>query len=149
MKDLSDKVAVVTGAGSGIGRGIARALARAGMRVVASDVEAETAEATAEELRKSGARAIGVRTDVSSRAELTALRDAALAEFGAVHVVCNNAGIYIGGGVLEIAESDWNWTLAVNVMGVVRGCQVFGPLLVQQGEGHFIGTQRPLERILF
>ena len=140
MRELIDKVAVVTGAGSGIGRGIARALARAGMKIVAADVEAETAETCAEALRGAGAVALGVQTDVSSREQLSALRDAALSEFGSVHVVCNNAGIYIGGGALEIAESDWQWTLAVNLMGVVNGSQVFAPLLVQQGEGHIVNT---------
>jgi NAD(P)-dependent dehydrogenase (short-subunit alcohol dehydrogenase family) len=140
MKELRGRVAVVTGAGSGIGRGIARALARAGMRVAVADIERETAEAVAAELAASGADALAVRTDVSSRADWLWLRDAVLREFGAVHVVCNNAGIYVGGPVLDIAESDWEWTLGVNVMGVVHGSQVFAPLLAQQGAGHIVNT---------
>jgi len=140
MQQLEGRVAVVTGAGSGIGRGSARALAARGMAVVVADIEAEAARTVADEIEDAGAAALAVATDVSSRAQVEALRDAALGAFGAVHVVCNNAGVFCGGPMLACSEGDWRWTLDVNVMGVVHGSQVFAPLLVAQGEGHIVNT---------
>ncbi|MEZ4216491.1 MAG: SDR family NAD(P)-dependent oxidoreductase [Myxococcota bacterium] len=140
MEDLRDRVAVVTGAGSGIGRGIARALAKAGARVVVTDVEEGAAAATAAAIREAGGSASSHRVDVAEAGAFERLRDAVLREHRAVHVVCNNAGIYTGGPLLDMAESDWDWSLSVNLRGVVRGSQTFAPLLVQQGEGHIVNT---------
>ena len=140
MREWKGKVAVVTGGGSGIGQGLCRALAGDGLRVVVADVEAERAEATRAEIVSRGAEAIAVRTDVTRRADLEALAQQARSAFGAVHVVCNNAGVATGGDVLAATEAEWRWLLDVNVMGVVQGCQVFAPLLVAQGEGHILNT---------
>jgi NAD(P)-dependent dehydrogenase (short-subunit alcohol dehydrogenase family) len=140
MREWKGKVAVVTGGGSGIGQGLCRALAGDGLRVVVADVEAERAEATRAELVSRGAEAIAVRTDVTRRADLEALASQARSAFGAVHVVCNNAGVATGGDLLTGTEAEWRWVLDVNVMGVVQGCQVFAPLLVAQGEGHILNT---------
>jgi len=96
MRRLSDRVAVITGAASGIGRALADRFAAEGMRCVLADIEDSALDEAVGELRRSGATAIGVRTDVSSAADVQVLADAAIAEFGAVHVLCNNAGV--GGG---------------------------------------------------
>ena len=140
MQEIEGRVAVVTGAGSGIGRGIARALAKAGAAVVVTDVEAEAADRVAKELRKQGARALARGVDVGERGALEELRETVLSELGAVHILCNNAGVFCGGPVLDMADSDWNWSLSVNLMGVVHGSQTFAPLMAQQGEGHIVNT---------
>ena len=141
MQDVKSKVAVVTGAASGIGRGIAQALARAGMRVAVAEVEAAGAETTASDLRDAGADAIGVPTDVADAASVEALADTVFRELGAVHVVCNNAGVIVGGPLEKSTAHEWEWLLGVNVMGGVNGCRTFAPRLREQGQGgHIVNT---------
>ena len=136
MKQLARRVAVVTGAGSGIGRALARALAHEGARIVAADVdEAGMAETTR------GLDAIAVRTDVSQRSQVLALADRAFSEFGAVHVLCNNAGVAVWGGLERATHRDWEWVLGVNLWGVIHGIEAFVPRMVAQGEeGHVVNT---------
>ena len=133
MQNLTGKVAVVTGGASGIGHAMATRFAAEGMKLVLVDVEAGPLAEAAKPFEASGVEVLTQQIDVSDPAKMDALAQSTLDRFGSVHVVCNNAGIYVGGGALEIAESDWRWTLDVNLMGVVNGCQVFAPLLVQQG----------------
>ena len=144
MQQLSGRVAVVTGAASGIGLAMARRFGEEGMNVVLSDVEEKALAVATLTLTKDGIRAIGVPCDVRFPESVDALRDATLKEFGAVHVVCNNAGVARapGGGYMwEYDLNDWNWILAVNVMGVVHGIRSFVPVLVEQGEeGHVVNT---------
>ncbi len=140
MRDLAGKVAVVTGGGSGIGRGLCRGFAAEGMAVAVADVDPASAEETAAGLRARGARAIAVRTDVSDRKALEELAERVSRELGGVHLVCNNAGVFVGGRPLENTEADWRWLLDVNLMGVVHGCHVFAPRLLAQGEGHIVNT---------
>jgi NAD(P)-dependent dehydrogenase (short-subunit alcohol dehydrogenase family) len=141
MKELQDKVAVVTGAASGIGRALAGRWAAAGMRVVLADVEPAALDAAAHELARSGARAIAVRTDVSKPGDVEALGKAALDAFGAVHVVCNNAGVSVSGLSWMHTLADWEWVLGVNLWGVIHGVRVFTPILLGQGaEGHIVNT---------
>jgi NAD(P)-dependent dehydrogenase (short-subunit alcohol dehydrogenase family) len=136
VDELEHKTAVVTGAGSGMGRAFAERFARAGMHVVLADVEEpKLAEAT-EAVRDLGPGAIGVPTDVSDENAIHRLRDEALDAFGAVHVVCNNAGV--GGGNETLA--DWQWVMDVNFWGVVHGMRTFLPLLQAQDEGHIVNT---------
>lgn len=143
MKDFAGKVAVVTGGASGIGRAIAERLAREGMKLVLADVEEPALRATVEALRAAGAEAIGVPTDVTSFASVQALEREAVAVHGRVHVLCNNAGV----GALEdvplweLPESDWRWTLAVNLWGVIHGVRAFLPGMLAHGEdGHVVNT---------
>ena len=140
MENLEGKTAVVTGAGSGIGAGIARAAAVAGMNVVVADIDQELASAVAQSIISSGGDAIAVRTDVSDLAEVEALREAALKAFGAVHLVCNNAGVWVGAMMAEADIKDWQFLINVNLYGVIHGVKVFLPDLLAQGEGHIVNT---------
>jgi NAD(P)-dependent dehydrogenase (short-subunit alcohol dehydrogenase family) len=139
MRDVRDKVAVVTGGASGIGRALARRLAAAGAHLVLADLEETPLAATVAELVAEEASVIGVVADVASAADVEAVRDRALDAFGAVHVVCNNAGV-VGGGVIDSSLAVWEWVIGVNVMGVVHGVHTFLPLLLEQDEGHIVNT---------
>lgn len=139
MRELQDRVAVVTGGASGIGRALARRFASAGMRLALADVEEAPLVATVAELEAEGAAVVGVVADVAVAADVEAVRDRALSAFGAVHVVCNNAGVG-GGGIVDAPLAMWEWTIGVNLMGVVHGVHTFLPLLLEQGEGHIVNT---------
>ena len=143
LKDMKDRVAVVTGGASGIGLGMARAFAAEGMRVVVADIEEEAREGAVAGLRDAGAEVLGVACDVADRKSVEAVRDAALSAFGGVHVVCNNAGVAGGNPAPTWAspQEDWDWVLGVNLMGVVYGEQTFVPIMLEQGQGgHVVNT---------
>ncbi|MEU5588878.1 SDR family NAD(P)-dependent oxidoreductase [Streptomyces chrestomyceticus] len=142
MDDLRGRTAVVTGAASGIGRGMAEAFADAGMRVVLSDVEEAVLRVTAAELRDGGADVHAVVTDVAEADDVTALAASALRAYGAVHVLCNNAGVYTGSKPSwESTLDDWAWILGVNLMGVVHGIRTFLPVMIEQDEeAHIVNT---------
>jgi NAD(P)-dependent dehydrogenase (short-subunit alcohol dehydrogenase family) len=141
MKELRDRVGVVTGAASGIGRALARRFAAEGMSVVLADVERPALEKAAAEIEAGGARAIALPTDVSKPEQVDALARRALDAFGAVHVVCNNAGVFTSGPIWEQTLGDWKWVIDVNLWGVIHGIRTFVPLLLQQGgEAHIVNT---------
>jgi NAD(P)-dependent dehydrogenase (short-subunit alcohol dehydrogenase family) len=140
MDDLEGKVAVVTGAASGIGRALADRWAESGMKVVLADVEQEPLDAARDELDAAGADVLAVRTDVSDGDQVDALAAATIEHFGAVHLVCNNAGVGGGGLSWEASREDWDWVLGVNLWGVVHGIRAFVPHLVAQDEGHVVNT---------
>jgi NAD(P)-dependent dehydrogenase (short-subunit alcohol dehydrogenase family) len=143
MKEFAGKVAVVTGGGQGIGRALVERFTDEGMKAVVADVVPDLVEQTTRELRDEGRDVIGVVTDVTSLESVEALRDATLDAFGAVHIVCNNAGIGSGseGQIWEHHVNDWRWSLDVNVMGVVNGINAFVPIMLERGEdGHVVNT---------
>jgi NAD(P)-dependent dehydrogenase (short-subunit alcohol dehydrogenase family) len=140
MQDLAGKVAVVTGGGSGIGSGICRSLAAAGMHVVVADINLPTAETVAAALREQGAKSFAARVDVSDRNSLQQLALTAQRQFGGIHVLCNNAGVLVGGPMHEMTDGDWQWLISVNLRGVVHGSEIFGPILAEQGAGHIVNT---------
>lgn len=140
MRELRGKTAVVTGGASGIGRALAERFLDEGMRVVVADVEPAALEAAATALGAKG-EVLAVRTDVARGADVEALAEQAWARFGRVDVLCNNAGVSIGGLVWEHTVADWEWMLGVNLWGVVHGIRVFVPrMLAQGGEGHVVNT---------
>jgi NAD(P)-dependent dehydrogenase (short-subunit alcohol dehydrogenase family) len=140
VHDLDGKVAVITGGASGIGWAMARRFADAGMMIVLADIEEPALEARAAELIEAGHEALAVPTDVSEPGPVHALRDRALDRFGAVHLVCNNAGVGGGGQMASLTERDWQWVLGVNLWGVIHGIQAFLPTLLDQGHGHIVNT---------
>jgi NAD(P)-dependent dehydrogenase (short-subunit alcohol dehydrogenase family) len=142
MKEVAGKVAVITGAASGIGRGMAEAFVDAGMKVVLSDIEPAALEATTEALRAAGADVHSVLADVSKPQQVDALAEQTLEKYGAVHVLCNNAGVGAAGGASwESTLDDWTWILGVNLMGVVHGLRAFVPVMLKQGgEAHVVNT---------
>ena len=136
LKALAGKVAVVTGGASGIGKGIARRLKAEGMQLVIADIEPGPLEAAAAELD-----AVGVRVDVSDYASVEALAAEVERRFGAVHLVCNNAGVGSTAKIADMQLSDWRWILDVNLWGVINGVKAFLPrLLANPDGGHIVNT---------
>lgn len=146
MNAFSNRVAVITGAASGLGKAFAERGATLGMKLVLADLQHEALEATVAQLRAGGATVIGLHTDVSQAGQIQALADAAIAAFGAVHVLFNNAGVLAGGLVWESSEKDWDWILGVNVRSVISGVRIFTPLMLAAAaqdpdyQGHIINT---------
>jgi NAD(P)-dependent dehydrogenase (short-subunit alcohol dehydrogenase family) len=142
VKDVAGKTAFVTGAASGIGLGIATALAQAGAKVMLCDIEAEALSRATDNLKATNADVDRVKADVSLKAELKAAADATVARFGKVHILINNAGVGGGGAPYGFwTDAGWEWTIGVNLMAVVWGIEIFGPLIEQHGEGgHIVST---------
>lgn len=141
MKDFRGKTAFVTGGANGIGLGMARAFGRAGMNVVLADIDDKLAKVAAEQLASEQIKAVPVHCDVSDRAGVREAALEAVAAFGKIHVVCNNAGVAVGGPIGTVKERDWDWILDVNLKGVIYGVETFAPLIKSHGEGgHIVNT---------
>jgi NAD(P)-dependent dehydrogenase (short-subunit alcohol dehydrogenase family) len=141
MDDFRDRVAVVTGGGGGIGAALAAAFAARGARLVLADLDEAAMAPVAERLRAGGAEVLTVPTDVTSLEAVRALGDAAERRFGAVHLICNNAGVATFGEIARASHADWVYTLGVNLWGVVHGVETFVPRLIAQGAGgHVVNT---------
>lgn len=140
MENLQGKVAVVTGGASGIGRGMVRAFASAGMKVMVADLDAGMMADTVAELTAQGVEAASQATDVSKLEAVEALAAATLERFGAVHVLCNNAGIGIPTPTAKMNLEDWRWIIDVDLWGPIYGVKVFLPIMEEQGEGHINAT---------
>src|SRR3954454_14273162 len=140
MKDLTGKVAVVTGAASGIGNAMATRFAQEGMKVVLADIEEGPLADAEKALAETGANVLAVPTDVTKADQMDALALKTFDKFGTVHVICNNAGVATGGPMWTLTEADWQWVLGVNLWGVIHGVRVFVPRMVEQAEGHVVNT---------
>lgn len=138
MELMKGQVAVVTGGGSGIGLALANRLASAGLDVVLADVEEDSLADAAVEVAAHGVEVLTTVTDVSRESEVQELVAATLDRFGAVHVVCNNAGVAARADPWFGPLSSWEWVMGVNFWGVVHGCRAFLPHLV--GGGHIVNT---------
>lgn len=130
---------MITGAGSGLGREIAQRWAREGWRLALADVNEAGLRETLEQVRQAGGDGFVQRCDVRDYSQLTALAQACEAKFGGVDVIVNNAGVASGGLFAELTLEDWDWQIAVNLMGVVKGCKAFLPLL-ERSKGRIINV---------
>jgi NAD(P)-dependent dehydrogenase (short-subunit alcohol dehydrogenase family) len=143
MRDLAGRVAVITGGAGGIGRALGERFAHEGMSVVLADIEPEALATSAGKLRAEGLEVTGVVCDVADYGSVERLRDAALEQYGGVHLLCNNAGIGAGaeGALWEHELNDWRWAFNVNVYGIIHGINAFVPAMIASGaEGHIVNT---------
>jgi NAD(P)-dependent dehydrogenase (short-subunit alcohol dehydrogenase family) len=141
VKDFAGKVAVVTGAASGIGFALAERFAREGMRVVLADIETDALARAAERLGANAAAILTVPTDVSSLDSVLSLAEQTGQRFGPVDILCNNAGVErLGITTWDTPMSLWQWTLGVNLWGVIHGIRAFVPAMVERNAGHIVNT---------
>jgi NAD(P)-dependent dehydrogenase (short-subunit alcohol dehydrogenase family) len=146
VKDFRDKVAVITGAASGIGRELAYSAARRGMKLILADVQLEALEHARNEVAALGVPVLAVRCDVRKAEQVQRLADAAMAGFGVIHLLFNNAGVAAGGLVWENTQADWEWVLGVNLWGAVHGVRIFTPVMLACADadpayqGHIVNT---------
>ena len=152
MREFAGKTAVVTGAASGMGLAFARRFAAEGMNVVLADIEQDALNAQVQQLQQEERTVLGITVNTMRRETLEDLRDRTIAEFGNIHILCNNAGVTsrqdagLGAGngqlpVWEVPDSTWDWVMGVNFWGVLYGLQVFVPHMLEHGEeGHIVNT---------
>ncbi len=141
MDPFRARVAVITGGGGGIGSALARAFAARGARLALADVDESAAGRVAKALEAEGAEAAPFGVDVTDRDDVFRLAGDVARHFGKVHVVCNNAGVALGGEMWSAPMADWEYTMNVNFWGVLHGVQAFVPRLIEQGEGgHVVNT---------
>ena len=140
MQTFQDKVVVITGGAAGIGRAMAQRFADSGAKLVLADVEAAVLAKTEQHFLDFGVDVVAEICDVSDSDAVDALADAAMGRFGAVHVICNNAGVGNGGNSWEIPLDEWKWVIDVDLWGVIHGIHTFVPLIIASGGGHVINT---------
>jgi NAD(P)-dependent dehydrogenase (short-subunit alcohol dehydrogenase family) len=141
MEELAGKVAVITGAGSGLGRAMAHRFGAARMRLVLTDIDEARLNQVGGELDDVGVAVVTQVTDVSKASQVHGLADFAYEQFGAVNVLCNNAGVAVVGSAWECSDADWAWAMGVNFWGVLHGLRAFLPRMLEAGEpGHVVNT---------
>ena len=141
MKDVTGKVAFITGGASGMGLAMARSFSAAGMKVVIADIEDAALETVAQEFAATNADVLTLKVDVTDRDAMEQAAQATEEAFGKVHVVCNNAGVAVGGSIVDMTYEDWDWVMKVNLDGVVNGLQTFVNRIRAHGEGgHIVNT---------
>lgn len=140
LSGYDGKTAVITGGATGIGRALALGLARKGMNIVLASTNVERLEKAADDVRALGVRALVVQCDVADRAAVRALAERSVQEFGAVHLLCANAGVTTSGPFLDHRDEDWDWVYDVVLRGVTNCIQAFYPLMARAGEGQILIT---------
>lgn len=141
MKEFKNKVAVITGAASGIGYGLSEYAAKEGMKVVLADIEEGALKKAEKDIRALGVDTLAVKTDVSKADDVKALAEITVETFGAVHLLCNNAGVGSESAAWQSTLSDWQWVMGVNLWGIIYGVHFFVPIMLKQGtECHIVNT---------
>jgi NAD(P)-dependent dehydrogenase (short-subunit alcohol dehydrogenase family) len=141
LTELAGRVAVVTGGASGIGRAMAELFARERAKVVLADIDQHALAAVVQSIKGRGGEALAVPTDVTDLTSVQALAETAFKTFGRVHVLCNNAGVALWGGLEQATHRDWQWVLGVNLWGVIHGVEAFVPRMIASKEpGHIVNT---------
>ena len=141
MKDVTGKVAFITGGASGMGLAMARSFSAAGMKVAIADIEQAALDRVKAEFAKTNAEVITLKVDVTDRDAMERAAQATETAFGKIHVVCNNAGVAVGGPLDAMSYKDWDWVMGVNLAGVINGVQTFVNRIKKHGEGgHFVNT---------
>lgn len=135
---MQQRRVLITGAGSGLGRALAFCFAENGWRVACADINIDSANDTVRLLTEFGVGAMALWVDVADDASVEDLRDEVLAAWDGVDIVINNAGVASAGTIADTSMEDWRWTLNINLMGVVRGCRAFVPVLRKQGDGRIV-----------
>ena len=142
MQELDGRIAVITGAASGIGLALAERAGLERMTVIMADIESTALETASTQLSRRGYTVVPHQLDVTDSEAVEALAERVFAEFGGVHLLCNNAGVMTGEkATWEFAPEDWRWTLSVNLWGVINGVRAFVPRMLASGdEGHIVNT---------
>ena len=141
MRDVRGRTAFITGGASGMGLAMARSFTKAGMKVVVADVEQAALDAAQAEFEAANVEFLALKVDVTDRDGMEAAAAETEGRFGKVHVLCNNAGVAVGGAIDRMAYNDWDWVVGVNLGGVVNGIQAFVPRIKAHGEGgHIVNT---------
>jgi len=141
MKDLKDKVAVITGAGSGIGLALAVQCAQEGMKVVLADIDKKFLRRAMRKMERMGAEFLSVLTDVSKSEDIEALANETLDKFGDIHLLINNAGVGHSKYTWNYTLKDWEWQLGVCLFGVAHGVRIFIPIMLKQNtECHIVNV---------
>ena len=141
MKNLKDKVAVITGGASGLGFAMAQRFAQEGVKIVLADIEDGPLQTAVARLEQSGVNTLGIKCDVSVGEDVENLAHQTMEHFGSINIVCNNAGVAPSGLIWEHSTKDWEWAMGPNVWGVIHGIRVFTPILLsQKEEGHIVNT---------
>ena len=141
MLDVTGKVAFITGGASGMGLAMARSFSAAGMKVAIADIQQDALDAVAAEFKRTNAEVITLKVDVTDRAAMERAAERTEQAFEKIHVVCNNAGVVVGGPLDAMSYKDWDWVMGVNLAGVVNGVQTFVNRIKSHGEGgHIVNT---------
>ncbi|MCX5849647.1 MAG: SDR family NAD(P)-dependent oxidoreductase [Deltaproteobacteria bacterium] len=140
IKDFKDKVVVITGAASGIGKATAKAFAREGADLVIADNQTQRLEETTNEIKAAGARVLASRVNVADRNQVESFSKFVISERGHVDILINNAGVGVGGSLLDTNIEDFEWIFSINYWGVLYGLKYFLPYMVSRKYGHVVNT---------